>query len=127
MAYLAFALTLQFINNDVPGPQWYTAVGVRAGWLAVAQVSLLVLLAGKNNLIGLLSGTSYERLHVYHRWVARGLLLLATFHFGFFGYSWNKYGIMQLEWRTDTAPPTGIAAYAILLWMNLSTLAPLRN
>jgi ferric-chelate reductase len=127
VAYGLFVLCLQFINDDVPGPQWYTAVGIRAGWLAVAQVPLLVLLAGKHNLIGFLSGMSYERLNVYHRWVARGLLLLSTFHFGFFGYSWTKYGVMKLEWATDTAPPPGMAAYALLLWMNLSTLAPLRN
>ena len=127
LAYLAFILALEFINNDVPGGQHYTALGVRAGWLAVAQVPLLILLAGKNNLIGLVTGVSYERLNVFHRWVARGLLLLATLHFGYQSYGWNKYGLMQLEWATDTCPPTGIAAYAILLWLNLSTLAPFRH
>lgn len=93
----------------------------------MAQVPLIVLLAGKHNLVGLLSGMAYERLNVYHRWVARGLLLLAAFHFGFFSDSRNKYGVMQLEWAMDSAPPSGMAAYALLLWMNLSTLAPLRN
>jgi ferric-chelate reductase len=34
---------------------------------------------------------------------------------------------MQLEWATDTCPTTGIAAYALVIWMNLSTLAPFRN
>lgn len=96
VAYGVFVLCTQFTDNDVPGAWWYTAVGVRAGWLAVAQVPLIVLLAGKHNVVGLLSGMSYERLNVYHRWVARGLLLLATFHFGFFNYSWNKYGVMHL-------------------------------
>ena len=118
---------MEFINDDIPGAQHYTALGVRAGWLAVAQVPLIVLLAGKNNIIGLFTGVSYERLNILHRWVARGLLLLATFHFGFQSYGWAKFGLMKLEWKTDTCPPTGIAAYAILLWMNLTTLAPLRN
>ncbi|KAL1966261.1 hypothetical protein VTN77DRAFT_4614 [Rasamsonia byssochlamydoides] len=127
VAYLVFILALEFVNIDVAGAQHYQALSVRAAWLAVAQVPLIVLLAGKNNLVGLLSGMSYERLNVYHRWVARGLLLLATFHFGFESYGWNQYGLMQLEWATDTCPPTGIAAYAILLWMNLTTLAPMRN
>jgi ferric-chelate reductase len=54
-------------------------------------------------------------------------LLLATIHFGAQSYGWNQYGLMQLEWSTDTCPPTGIAAYAILLWLNLSTLAPFRG
>jgi ferric-chelate reductase len=127
VAYLVFILALQFVDNDVAGAQHYQALAVRAGWLAIAQIPLLVLLAGKNNLIGLLSGVSYERLNVYHRWIARGLLLLSTIHFGTQSYGWNQYGLMQLEWATDACAPTGIAAYAILLWMNLTTLAPLRN
>ena len=127
LTYLGFILALEFANNDTPGGQHFAALGIRAGWLAIAQVPLLILLAGKNNLIGLATGVSYERLNVLHRWVARGLLLLATLHFGYQSYGWAQYGLMQLEWSTDTCPPTGIAAYAILLWLNLSTLAPLRN
>lgn len=127
LVYLGFVLALEFTGNDIPGAQHYTAIGVRAAWLAVAQVPLLILLAGKNNLIGMITGVSYERLNVLHRWVARVLLLLATIHFGSQSYGWNRYGLMQLEWQTDTCPPTGIAAYAILLWLNLSTLAPFRH
>jgi ferric-chelate reductase len=127
LTYLAFLLALEFDDNDIPGAQHYTSLGVRASWLAVAQIPLLLLLAGKANLIGALVGVSYERLNVLHRWVARGMLLLITLHFGYQSYGWNQYGLMQLEWATDTCPPTGIAAYALLLWLNLSTLAPIRN
>ena len=127
LVYLGFVLALEFIDNDVPGAQHYTALGIRAGWLAIAQVPLLILLAGKNNLIGFVTGVSYERLNVLHRWVSRMLLLLATLHMGYQNYGWDQYGLRQLEWSTDTCPPTGIAAYAILLWMNLTTFAPMRN
>ncbi|KAK9234277.1 ferric reductase NAD binding domain-containing protein [Lipomyces kononenkoae] len=127
LTYLAFVLVLEFANNDIPGAQHYTALAVRAGWLAVAQVPLLILLAGKNNLIGLFTGASYARLNVIHRWVARMLLLLSTIHLGTQNYGWNEFGLRGLEWSTDTCPPTGIAAYAILLWLNLSTLAPFRH
>lgn len=127
LTYFGFILGLEFTNNDYAGAQHYQALGVRAGWLAVAQIPLLVLLAGKVNIVGLLTGVSYERLNVYHRWIARGLLMLASMHFGFQSHGWNLYGLMQLEWGTDTCPPTGIAAYAIVLWMNLTTLAPFRK
>ncbi len=127
LAYLGFILALEFINNDIPGPQHYQALGVRAAWLAVAQVPLLILLAGKNNLIGLVTGVSYERLNVLHRWASRVLLLLATLHLGYQNYGWSLYGLVHMEWSTDSCPPTGIAAYAILLWLNISTLAPFRN
>lgn len=127
LIYLGFVLALEFIDNDVPGAQHYTALGLRAGWLAIAQVPLLILLAGKNNLIGFVTGVSYERLNVLHRWVSRMLLLLATMHMGYQNYGWDQYGLRQLEWSTDTCPPTGIATYAILLWINLTTFAPMRN
>jgi ferric-chelate reductase len=127
LGYLGFILALEFIDDSIDGAQHYQALGVRAGWLAVSQIPLLLLLSGKANLIGALVGVSYERLNVLHRWVSRGILLCVTLHFGYQSYGWNLYGLMQLEWNTDTCPPTGIAAYALLLWLNLTSLAPIRN
>lgn len=126
LTYLAFVLALEFVNDSVTGAQFWQARGVRAGWLAVAQVPLLVLLVGKNNLVTTFTGVSYERLNVLHRWSARVILLLAVFHFAFQSTAWQQFGLMQLEWSTDTCPPTGIAAFAVLLWMNISTAIPLR-
>ncbi|CZT17577.1 related to ferric reductase (metalloreductase) [Ramularia collo-cygni] len=127
MSYLAFVLALEFIDNDVAGVQYWQALGVRAGWLSVAQMPLLILLINKNNVIGALTGTSYERLNVLHRWSSRIMLLMAILHFSYQSYGWQQYpGLMQLEWATDDCPTTGIAAFALLLWMNLSTLAPVR-
>jgi ferric-chelate reductase len=127
LSYLGFILALEFTDNNIDGAQHYQALAIRAAWLAVSQIPLLLLLAGKANLIGALVGVSYERLNVLHRWVARSILLCVTLHFGYASYGWNQYGLMQLEWETDTCPPTGIAAYALLLWLNFSSLAPIRN
>lgn len=127
MAYLAWVLLLEFVNNNVDGAQHYTSLGIRAAWLGVAQVPLLILLAGKNNLIGAIIGVSYDRLNVLHRWVSRMLLLLVTFHMLFLHVSWNKYDLGPLEYSTDSCIPTGWAVYAILIWMNISTIAPIRN
>jgi hypothetical protein len=85
------------------------------------------LLAGKNNLIGLISGVSYERLNVIHRWVARVLFFLVTLHVIFLHLAWNAYDLGPLEYSTDSCIPTGWAVYAILIWMNISTVAPIRN
>jgi ferric-chelate reductase len=127
LGYLGFILALEYINNSVPGAQHYAALGIRPGWLAIAQMPLLILLAGKNNLIGLVTGVSYERLNILHHWVARGILLMATLHIGYQTYGWNLYGLRQLEWSTDISITTGLAAYVLLCWLNLSTLAPFRN
>jgi ferric-chelate reductase len=127
VVYVAWVLLLEFVNNNVEGAQHYTSLGIRAAWLGVAQVPLLILLAGKNNLIGVVSGVSYERLNVLHRWVSRVLLLLVTLHILFLHVSWNAYELGPLEYSTDSCIPTGWAVYAILIWMNISTAAPIWN
>lgn len=127
VVYVAFVLALEFADNSIEGAQYWQGLGVRAGWLAVAQMPLLILLINKNSVIGTLTGTSWERLNVLHRWSARIMLLLAIFHFAFQSYGWQKYGLVRLEWTTDDCPTTGIAAFALLLWMNISTVAPLRH
>ncbi|TVY42219.1 Ferric/cupric reductase transmembrane component [Lachnellula subtilissima] len=127
LAYLAFVLALEYTNQDTPGEQHREAIAIRAGWLTVSQLPLLILLAGKNNIIGLFTGVTYERLNVFHRWVARIMLLTATLHFGYQQALWASLNLATLEWDTDTCPPTGIQAYAFLIWMNISTLAPIRH
>jgi ferric-chelate reductase len=124
---LSWVILLEFVDNNVEGAQHFTSLGVRAAWLAIAQVPLLILLAGKNNLIGLVSGISYERLNIIHRWVARVLLFLVLLHVIFLHLAWNAYGLRPLEYATDSCIPTGYATFVILLWLNLSTLAPFRN
>ncbi|KAJ6126329.1 hypothetical protein N7523_001941 [Penicillium sp. IBT 18751x] len=52
LAYILFILLLQFVDYGVMGPTRWTFVGVRAGWLAIAQIPLIVLLVGKHSLIG---------------------------------------------------------------------------
>ena len=83
VAHVAFVLALEFSNNNVAGAQFWQARGVRAGWLAVAQMPLLILLVGKSNIVGLLTGVSYERLNVLHRWTSRIMLFMAILHFGY--------------------------------------------
>lgn len=125
--YLAFVIALEFIDNNLAGAQHFTSLGIRAAWLTIAQVPLLILLAGKNNLIGFFAGTSYERLQVFHRWGARIMLVLATLHLIFIHLSWNAYDLGPLEYSTDSCIPTGWATYAVLLWLNISTVGPIRN
>lgn len=127
LVHFGFILALEFTDNNIDGAQHYQALGIRAGWLAVSQIPLLLLLAGKANLIGALVGVSYDRLNVLHRWVARSILLCVTLHLAYLCYGWNQYGLMRLEWETDINSITGSVAYILLLWVSLSSLAPVRN
>ena len=125
--YLAFVIALLLASDNYPGAQHLEAYGIRAGWLATAHLPLLVVLVGKVNFVGFFTGLSYERLNVYHRWVARGFLLLATLHFALQGRNWSLYGLFRMEWTSDPACVSGIASFVLILWMNISTLAPIRN
>lgn len=98
---------LLFFNVEYPGAQHWEAQGLRAGWLTIAQFPLILLLAGKRNLIGYAVGISYERLHLLHRWVARVMLLTATIHGGVQAYGWQKNKVLKLEIDTDSCIPTG--------------------
>jgi ferric-chelate reductase len=115
LLYLAFVLALEFVKQDISGEQHNQAIGVRAGWLTITQLPLLILLSGKVNMIGLITGVGYERLSVIHRWVARTMLLTATLHMGYQQALWNSLGLLELEWSTDTCPPTGISSSLLRL------------
>ncbi|KAJ5546358.1 hypothetical protein N7494_003943 [Penicillium frequentans] len=127
LGYFGYIIGLQFYEWDYPGAQYWQAQSIRAGWLTIAQFPLVLLLAGKRNLIGYAVGMSYERLQILHRWVARVMLLTATIHGAVQTYGWHKYGVMKLEFDTDSCIPTGFATWMILVWLVLSATAPIRN
>jgi len=106
--YLSFVLGLEFFSNNIEGAQHYEAIGLRAALLSTAQLPLIVLLAGKNNFIGYVTGVSYERLNVLHRWVARTLFLTATIHGFSQVYGWSRYGLVTIESQTDACWPRGM-------------------
>lgn len=59
-------------------------LAVRAGLMAASLTPLLIALSGKFNLITIMTGISYERLNVIHRWVGWmtfGLSLIHTIPF----------------------------------------------
>lgn len=127
LLYFALVLILVYVNVAVAGFQEWIAVAFRAGWITVAQLPLVILLAGKNNLIGYLTGTSYATLNILHRWVARIIFFTATLHMIYHYRNFSFYGLVTMEWDTDTCPPTGTAAWVLLFWIVISSLTPVRN
>jgi ferric-chelate reductase len=111
--YISFVLGLAFFSNNIEGAQHYEAIGLRATLLSMAQLPLIVLLAGKNNLIGYVTGVSYERLNVLHRWVARTLFLTSTIHGFSQVYGWSRYGLVTIESQTDACWPRGMKTLSI--------------
>ncbi|KAF1962810.1 ferric-chelate reductase [Byssothecium circinans] len=102
-------------------------VGYRTGFVTIAQLPLVFLLAGKNNLIGYLTGISYERLNWLHRWCARCLLLTATIHMGYFLAAWAPYNYIGTQLRENTLVWKGLVAWALLVWIVFSSVTPVRG
>ncbi|KAL8868892.1 MAG: hypothetical protein Q9174_004684 [Haloplaca sp. 1 TL-2023] len=127
MAELILVLVLCFYKLDSRDQWQWENIGYRTGFIAAAQLPLVVLLAGKRNIIGWLAGTSYERLNWLHRWVSRVLFLTVTIHLGFWFTSWDRYDYIMVKLTTDPITQRGFAAWCILLWIVLSSLAPIRR
>ncbi|KAF2634999.1 hypothetical protein P280DRAFT_502085 [Massarina eburnea CBS 473.64] len=102
-------------------------VGYRTGFVTIAQLPLIFLLAGKNNVIGCLTGISYERLNWLHRWCARCLLLTATLHMGYFFAAWAPYNYIGTQLRENTLVWKGLVAWVMLVWIVFSSVAPIRG
>lgn len=62
-----------FHSNPVTNPK-------RAGWIAVSQYPVAVLLANKNSVLGFLVGKGYEKLNYLHRWAGKLMCISALFH-----------------------------------------------
>ena len=124
---LVLVIVLCFYRLD-PADQWqWEDIGYRTGFIAAAQLPLVILLAGKNNIIGFVIGSSYERLNWLHRWVSRILFLTVTIHMSFWFRSWARYDYIMVKLKTDAITQRGFAAWCLLLWIVLSSFAPIRR
>lgn len=126
-AEFALVMILCFYKLN-PNDQWqWEDLGFRTGPVALAQLPLIFLLAGKKNIIGYLIGSSYERLSWLHRWTARSLFLTTTIHMSYWFRSWARYEYISYKIKTDQIAQRGLAAWCILLWIVLSSFAPIRR
>jgi NAD(P)H-flavin reductase len=102
-------------------------IGFRCGVVTIGQLPLIILLSGKNNIIGFLSGISYERLNWLHRWCARCMLLTATMHMGYFLSAWAPYDYIGYQLKNNNIVWRGLAAWCTLVWIVFSSMTPIRG
>lgn len=125
--YIILILTLLFADSIVSGPMYYETIAFRAAWCSVGQIPLIFLLAQKNSIVGALINSSHERLNWAHRTVARCLLFTVTIHFGFFWREWSIYHVVESEIVMMPMVKYGMSAYFVLMWIVISSFAPIRN
>ncbi|KAI0794915.1 hypothetical protein C8Q75DRAFT_748025 [Abortiporus biennis] len=66
---------------------------VRQAYVAISQLPVVYVLATKNNAVGILVGTGYEKLNYLHRLAGRLVVLAANVHAIGFIYKWTLQGI----------------------------------
>ncbi|KAJ1334971.1 ferric-chelate reductase [Microdochium nivale] len=127
LAYWAVVIYMMAADAVFKDVLFWERIGYRNAWTSVMQVPLLYMLALKTNLIGIISGTSYERLNWLHRWVARTLFVTTTVHGFHFYRQWQIADIV--DWQLEAMPMVvyGIGAWAILLWFFVTSLKPFRS
>jgi predicted ferric reductase len=95
--------------------------------MAICQLPLIFLLAGRQNVIGFLAGMSYASLNWFHRWVARTLWLTATIHMCFWFRDWARYDYIKYELYNDELTKRGFAAWCILTFIVVTSIRPIRG
>lgn len=87
--YFALNLVCLLIDYDIfmPDPfllnelnQRLRYLGNRTGVISFTQIPVVILFAGRNNILIALTGWSYDTFQVYHRWVARVMMTHAIIH-----------------------------------------------
>ena len=130
--YWLIILTMLWANvllqpeDPLYGYKW-EKVAFRAAWVSVTQVPLIFCLAGKLNVISLLSGISYERLNWFHRWASRTIFLTIIVHWSFFFTEWTLADFVNMEIQMMPMVTYGFAAWGVLGWMVLSSFGFFRS
>ncbi|KAJ9478827.1 Ferric/cupric reductase transmembrane component 7 [Pseudozyma hubeiensis] len=105
-------------------------LALRAGMLALGLMPFIYTLGSKVNFISLLTGVSHEKLQVYHQWLARFMLFLATVHVIPFIYQpladSGAAGLRE-EFFSDSINTTGVIAYACLFVLSFASLTGIRE
>jgi hypothetical protein len=123
-AIITYMLTSGAIIHDA---YYWERIGFRGAWISVTQVPLVYLLATKSSLLGLIIGTSHERLNWLHRWVSRTLLVTVTVHGFFFIAEWVRADFVTLELQMMPMVKWGLGAWGILVWTTFTSLSPMRR
>ena len=127
LSYFVGVIVLCFYKYNPADQSNWEPIAYRCGCIAQAQLPLVYLLAGKQNIIGLVTDVGYERLSWIHRWVSRIVWLTVTLHMAFWFRSWARYDYIMVKLTTDDMTQTGFAAWVILTFIVIITVAPIRR
>lgn len=97
-------------------------MAVRAGVMATALSPFIYILAGKSNMITLLTGVSYEKLNTFHQFVGVAAFVLSIIHTIPFIYQPLKEGgTANLKAEYDFYYMSGIPPLVLLAWLCMAS------
>ncbi|TKY86033.1 hypothetical protein EX895_004858 [Sporisorium graminicola] len=105
-------------------------LALRAGMMALGLMPFIYVLGSKVNFVSLLTGVSHEKLQVYHQWLARFMLFLATVHtIPFIHQPLADSGAAGLRkvFFSDSINTTGVVAYACLFVLSFASMTGIRE
>ncbi|PQE06928.1 hypothetical protein CJF32_00009203 [Rutstroemia sp. NJR-2017a WRK4] len=134
---LGLAGTIFFFCMDlIPQPYYWPskiygnspALATRSGWMGLACMPFIFATASKTSWITLLTGVSYERLQVFHRWISYAFFILAllhTFPFVVYHIRWHD---MEDHFASNLIFYwTGIVALIFQAWLTFASHSTLRT
>ncbi|RDB18550.1 Ferric/cupric reductase transmembrane component 7 [Hypsizygus marmoreus] len=102
-------------------------LATRTGWISIAIMPFMFAFSSKFNPIGILTGTPYEKLQVFHRWTAWIMYITSLIHtFPFIVFN-VQIGKMENYYRTKSYYWTGVAALIPQTWLVLMSWGPIRS
>ncbi|KAH8668427.1 ferric reductase like transmembrane component-domain-containing protein [Xylariales sp. PMI_506] len=102
-------------------------IATRSGWMALACLPFMLILATKANMIAALTGVSHERLMVFHSWVGWAMFVLALVHTFPFVVLHIQKGDIVTQWNTEVTYWTGVAAIIPQAYLQVMSLPFIRN
>lgn len=121
---VVYLMSWRVSRNDV---FYWERIGFRNAWITMTQLPMLYLLSMKVSPVGLLIGSSHERLNWLHRWVARTMLITATVHGFHFWTMWARADLLDYAIKITPLIKYGFGAWGILLWLTVTGMLPLRR
>ena len=127
LIYWAIIIYMMTSNAILKDAYFWERIGFRNAWVTIMQLPLLYLLATKCSILGIIAGTSHERLNWLHRWVGRTMFVTASVHGWHFWTQWVRADFVEYELQVMPMVKYGLGAWAVLLWSLISSFGPLRR
>jgi NAD(P)H-flavin reductase len=102
-------------------------LATRTGWISIGMLPFLFAFSTKVNYVGMVTGTSHEKLQVYHRWTAWIMYVSALIHTFMFIHWHIHHGDMRLSYHTKPWYWSGIAALVPQSWLVFMSWGPIRS